>query len=85
MDEAQLEGLEEARKGQMEVAQEEDAPPEEGPEAPAGMRPKARRPDAEYPGASPDVAQGPDRQSTIIIKSKWEHGVVASLRAPVKM
>ena len=38
MDEAQLEGLEKARKGQMEMAQEEDAPPEEGPEAAAGLK-----------------------------------------------
>jgi hypothetical protein len=30
--------LEEARKGQMEVAQEEDAPTEEGPEAAAAVR-----------------------------------------------
>ena len=65
-DEEKFKGLEEARKGQMEVAQEEDAPQEEGPEAAAGMMPVLPRARPQAPAAFP-----------------WEHGVVASLRAPV--
>ena len=42
-DEAKLKSVEEARKAEMEVAQEEDAPPEEGPEAAAGLRPVPSR------------------------------------------
>ena len=48
--------MEEARKGEMEVAQEEDAPPEEGPEAAAGLKLGAH---AIYQGAEPCLVQGP--------------------------
>ena len=68
-DEAKLKSVEEARKAEMEVAQEEDAPPEEGPEAAAGLRlipPRVRPPARPWP-------------------HPWGHGVVASLRAPVTM